>query len=303
MPANRYGIDVGSMLRDVESIKGSRNVNRFNQLKLSEAERVARERPEKERLAKEREGKLFELRSSAVGGDVDAQRKLLVLDPKEGPKFIDSWEKMDDREREQTKANIESIGKLSNYVLSGKDDEEQANRYRVMLNNLDPKVSKKMPQSYSPQFVELSLAKAQTMDQLLEAPTVRTIGKEDVAYRGGKEIERADVPVKPGTGAAGGLKSADESLMYRQTVELLGGLMRTDPETGATSITLLDPTLRGKVQAISAEAARIFQEEGNISRTEAVRRAAGKFGEDIPGVPGQNPNDPNNIRAYLLRDK
>ena len=45
--ANRFGIDVGGMYRDVEAIKGARTRNKMAGMKLATAERLEEERPAK----------------------------------------------------------------------------------------------------------------------------------------------------------------------------------------------------------------------------------------------------------------
>lgn len=297
MPANRFGIDLAEVYRTGAAVKGARTKNRMASLQLGELEREIEQRPEKERLTLERKNLLTGLRQKSVTGDIDASQQLLALDPEGGPAFIQAVDKMDERQREQAKANIDEMGRLSSYVLQGKDPAEQARRYLLMRGNVSEQVAKGMPEQYDPQFMELSMAKVMSMDQILEAPTVRAIGGEDVVYRGGREVERAERPVKDSAGktGAGALKSADESLMYKQAVELLGGIFNEKGE-----ITKLDPQARNRAQAIAAEAANIFVEAGNITRSEAVKRAAKSFGLNVQDVPPANPTDPNSIRDYLL---
>ena len=83
--------------------------------------------------------------------------------------------------------------------------------------------------------------------------------------------------------------------MYKQSVELLGGIYDQDGK-----ITMLDHDGRNKAQAIATEATKIWQREGG-TRTDAVAKAARKFGLDIKKPPVANPADPNNIRNFLTR--
>ena len=290
----RYGIDIGAAFRTGEAVKGARTRNRLASLSLSEKEREIERRPELERQAAERKNILTGLRTKSAGGDIDASQQLLALDPEGGPKFIEAVSKMDERRRSATKRSVDEIGQLSAYVLQGGTPEEQARRYELMRSNIDPGAAARLPEQYDPSFMELSLSKAMAMDSLLEAPTVRSIGGEDVSYRAGREVERKTRPVKGGAGGAGGtggLKSGDESLMYRQSAELLGGIF---DQQG--NITNLDPDTRNNVQAIATEATNIFVREGNITRTEAVKRAAKAFGYDIKDVPTGELEDPLGIR-------
>jgi len=293
MAANQYGIDLGSLYRTTEAVKGARTQNRLSQLQLDETEREIAERPAKEAAALERKNMLTGLRQKAVGGDVGAQQQLLALDPEGGASFIDAVTKMDDRKLEATQRSVDEMGQLAGYVLQGKTPEEQARRYQLMYQGVSPEVQSKLPEQYDPQFMELSLSKAMAMDKLLENPKAIQVGGEDVVYKAGREVERKTRPVKTsGTGSdGGGVKSADESLMYRQSVELLGGLFDQ-----AGNITNLDPTVRNKVQGIATEATKIFR-EGGVTRSQAVKQAAQMFGLEVPDAGSTvDNNDPLGLR-------
>ncbi len=293
MAANQYGIDLGDLYRTTEAVKGARTQNRLSQLQLDETEREIAERPAKETAALERKNMLTGLRQKAVGGDVSAQQQLLALDPEGGATFIDAVTKMDDRKIKATQRSVDEMGQLAGYVLQGKTHEDQARRYQLMYQGVSPEVQSKLPEQYDPQFMELSLSKAMAMDKLLENPKAIQVGGEDVVYKAGREVERKTRPVKAsGTGSdGGGVKSADESLMYRQSVELLGGLFDQ-----AGNITNLDPTVRNKVQGIATEATNIFR-EGGVTRSQAVKQAAQKFGLEVPDAGSTvDNNDPLGLR-------
>ncbi len=291
MAANQYGIDLGEIYRTKAAVEGARTQNKLSGLKLGEMEREIAERPAKEAAATERKNMLTGLRQKAVGGDVSAQQQLLALDPEGGATFIDAVTKMDDRKLKATQRSVDEMGQLAGYVLQGKTPEEQSRRYQLMYQGVSPEVQSKLPDQYDPQFMELSLSKAMAMDKLLENPKSIQVGGEDVVYKAGREVERKTRPVKTsGTGTdGGGVKSADESLMYRQSVELLGGLFDQ-----AGNITNLDPTVRNKVQGIATEATNIFR-EGGVTRSQAVKQAAQKFGLEVPDA-GSNDNDPLGLR-------
>ena len=292
MAANQYGIDLGEIYRTQAAVEGARTRNKLSGLQLGEMEREISERPAKEAAALERKNLLTGLRQKAVGGDVSAQQQLLALDPEGGATFIDAVTKMDDRKIKATQRSVDEMGQLSAYVLQGKTPEEQARRYQLMYQGVSPEVQSKLPEQYDPQFMELSLSKAMAMDKLLENPKAIQVGGEDVVYKAGREVERKTRPVKTsGTGSdGGGVKSADESLMYRQSVELLGGLFDQ-----AGNITNLDPTVRNKVQGIATEATNIFR-EGGVTRSQAVKQAAQKFGLEVPDAGSTVDNDPLGIR-------
>jgi len=290
MAANQYGIDLGEIYRTTEAVKGARTQNRLSQLQLDETEREIAERPAKEAAALERKNLLSGLRQKAVGGDVSAQQQLLALDPEGGATFIDAVTKMDERKIKATQRSVDEMGQLAGYVLQGKTPEEQARRYQLMYQGVSPEVQSKLPEQYDPQFMELSLSKAMAMDKLLENPKAIQVGGEDVVYKAGREVERKTRPVKTSDSDGGGVKSADESLMYRQSVELLGGLFDQ-----AGNITNLDPTVRNKVQGIATEATKIFR-EGGVTRSQAVKQAAQMFGLEVPDAGSTVDNDPLGIR-------
>jgi hypothetical protein len=279
MAANQYGIDMADIYRTTTAVKGARTQNALSNLKLQEQERVIAERPEKERLAAERQNMLTGLRGKAVAGDVSAQQQLLAVDPEGGAKFMQAVGSMDQTQLDNAKRSVDEMGKLSAFVIQSKDPQKA---YQTMRAGVSPEAQAKLPEQYDPEFMQMSLTKSMAMDKILENPKSISVGTEDVVYQRGQEIERSAKPVKDGKGGkggkgGGGLKSADESLMYKQSVELLGGIF---DEAG--NITNLDPTTRNKVQRIATEAANEFVRRGDITRTEAVTRAAKKFGMSIP---------------------
>lgn len=290
MAANRFGIDLGGAYRDIESIKGARTKNKLADLQLSEVERGIAERPQKEAAAQQRNQLLTNVRGKAAKGDVSAQQRLLSLDPKGGPSFIDAVSKMDANKIKQVQKSVDEMGRMAATVLNAKP-EKQGILYKQMLSMLPPDSQAKMPKDFDQGFMEMSLSKALSMDKILENPKAIKMGGENVLYQRGKEIGRATIPVKEGkagTNAASGLKSGDESLMYRQAAELLGGMF-----DAAGNLQALDPETRTKAQAIATEATNLFQ-QGGITRTQAVANAAKKYGIDMPGQVGDN--DPLGIR-------
>lgn len=301
MPANRYGIDVAEIYRnkaDLErsraSTKGQKINNELGQIELDETKRAIAERPKIEAAKLERQNTLSGLRQDAAGGNTDAAHRLMALDPENGPKFIEQINSMDDRQREQMQSQVDEIGNLSAYVLQGKTQEEKSRRYQVMLAGVSEDVKSRLPADFDEDFMTFSMSKAMTMDELLEGPSVMTVGGEHVVHNNlGQETERAAIPKKETAG--GGSKAADENAMYRQAAELMGGIFDDKGE-----LLTLDPETRKTVQSIATEATKLW-EQGGMTRSEAVSIAANKFGLNVKGVPQENPNDPNNIRNFLLQ--
>ena len=289
MAANRFGIDVGSLYRDQENIKGARTRNKMASLQLGEAEREIEQRPIREEAAKNRNNILTEARTKAATGDDNAQRQLLAIDPEGGASFIKAIGEMDERKIKATQRSVDEMGQMAATVLNAKP-EKQARLYQQMLSTLPPGSIAKMPKDLDLNFLEVSLSKAMAMDKILENPKAMQVGGEDVVYQRGKEIERKTRPVKTGAGGTGSsdLKSGDESLMYRQAAELLGGMFDQ-----AGNLQALDPETRTKAQAIATEATNLFR-AGGITRTQAVANAAAKYGIEMPGQVGDN--DPLGLR-------
>ena len=273
MGANRFGIDVGQLYRDKENIEGARTRNKMASLQLGEAERVIEQRPIKEAAAKKRNAMLTDVRTKAATGDDSAQRQLLSIDPEGGASFIKSVGDMDDRKLEATKRSVDEMGRMSATIINA-SPEKQEKLYQQMLSTLPPESAAKMPKNLDLNFLEVSLSKAMAMDKILENPKAVTVGGEDILYKQGREIERGKRPVKSGSGSGGdgGLKSGDESLMYRQAAERLGGMF-----DAAGNLQALDPETRSKVQGIATEATKIFQ-RGGVTRSQAVEEAAKLYG-------------------------
>lgn len=323
--ANQYGIDMASIYSNVENIKGQRMQNAARQQGLDKYEqdreregsiealkmqalngnpealnilasqdsagasqisnilstRKAEDQGEQDQIAADNKGKQLNIfRRHVVSGAEGAEADLIAIDPENGPKFVESIGKMNDRKKAAVKASVEEIGQISAYVLGATDEKEAQRRWSMAMNGLSPEAKKNAPKTYNQNWLKLQMAKAQTMTQILEGQKTKAI-----------EEEKPFIP-----------KSADESLIYRQSVELLGGMMDADG-----NISALDPTIRPKVQAIAVEATKIYTAgKGSITRSDSVSQAASKFGVTMPqsgaGTPPpvqQGSNDPANIMQFM----
>ncbi len=285
MAANRFGIDVGQLYRDKANIEGARTRNKMASLQLGEAEREIEQRPIREAKAEQRNVMLSDLRQKVVAGDDSASRQYLAVGG--DPSFLEAVSKMDDRQLEESKRAIDEKGRMLATVRNAAP-EKQAGLYQQMLSMLPDESKTNMPKQYDSNFIDLALTKMITMDKILENPKAVQIGGEDILFKQGKEIERGKRPVKASGTGEGGLKSGDESLMYRQAAELLGGMF-----DAAGNLQALDPETRTKAQAIATEATNIFR-KGGVTRTQAVADAAKLYGI---GMPGQvSDNDPLGLR-------
>lgn len=283
--ANQYGIDLGEVYRTAEAVKGSRETRENNALLMKwKVEDRAKESA--------KASKLNELRGAAATGDRKALVNLVTLDPEEGKKVIEAFSQMDESQRAQIKDNVDKVGRMAAFVLQSQDPE---GAYQRVLQLLPPEMAAQAPKQYDPQFVQLQLAQAQEMDDLLQNPELITVGTTDRLYRHGKELERTQsnalLKAQEKANGEGGVKSADESLIYRQAAELMGGVF--DQQGNLQN---LDPDTRGKVQAIATEGARIYQQSGGkITRSEAATQAARKLGIKISDLGKSGTIDRNSL--------
>ena len=298
MAANRFGVDVASALQARENIKGSSIQNKMASLKLGEAERMIKDRPVKEEAANKRNLMIQGLRTKAVGGDKNAINQLLVLDSKDTDAFLKSLETQDETQKLETKNNADEMAKMSTWILDAKEENIATQRLGQVIKSLPEEQQGPAYDAFTNsgmtalEYADLSLRKSLDLKTLIENPEAAQVGGEDVVYQRGKEIERKTRPVKTGSGAGGtgssDLKSGDESLMYRQAAELLGGMFDQ-----AGNLQALDPETRTKAQAIATEATNLFR-AGGITRTQAVANAAAKYGIEMPVQVGDN--DPLGLR-------
>ncbi|MEE9905549.1 MAG: hypothetical protein K4305_09025 [Chlorobium sp.] len=252
--------------------------------------------------------KMSELRNRVASGDEAATREFITIDPEEGKRIADAFGAMDENERKSTSSQIDKVGRIAHYVLSGGDDNERAQRYSYARQNSEPEIAGQMPEQYNPAFVQYHLSRATEMKELLENPDVKTLGGYDVAYQRGlpisrptpnmnmlkmandntqADLDRSNKIALKGMedGGSGVPKSADEALIYRQAAGLFGG---TFDQAG--NLIALDASARPRVQAIATEAAKLFA-SGKYSRSESVTIAARKYGVNVddgtqkPGAP------------------
>ena len=286
MAANQYGIDVGQLFRDKENIQGTRTRNKMAALQLGEAEREIEQRPIREAAEKKRNIMVTDLKQKAVGGDQAARDKLLVIDSTTKD-FITHIDNADAKQAKQAQENIDQMGRMLGVVQQVTDPVQREAKYQQAKSMLPEATQAKMAKNYNENEVDLTLAKLNLMADVAEHK-VLAFGGEDILYKDGKEIGRANRPVKSGTGTggsgSGGLKSGDESLMYRQAAERLGGMF-----DAAGNLQALDPETRTKVQSIATEATRIYQNTPGISRTEAVTKSIEAHGMEVGGVEGEQP--------------
>ena len=144
MAANQYGVNVGDIYRDIESIKGARNNNKLAQMKIRQDEEAQKQRPV-----------VAELRGKAIGGDVDAQQKLLAIDPKAG-ELIKAINSMDENRREKVAEQADQVGQAFGAILQSKDPERM---YLLYRDSLPEEQAIEMPKNYDEGFLRYEMSK------------------------------------------------------------------------------------------------------------------------------------------------
>ena len=266
---------MGEVYRTTEAVKGSRQQRKANALALDW-------KKEDRESARQRGQTLNQLRSRVAAGGEDgrqAERELIAFAPEEATQVQEAFKNMDERQRKQMEENVETLGRVSTFILQGGTPEEQAQRYQRARQNLAPEIAANMPEEYDPNFVQMGLARARELDDMLKNPEQITFGGEDRLYKDGQMIESAtsNALLKEKAGGSGSdFKSSDENLMFRQAAELLGGIF--DQQGNLQN---LNPENRSKVQAITTRAAQLYSQGQAKTRSAAVTQAARQLGISV----------------------
>lgn len=294
------GINLANILQNVESIKGQRNQNEMNSLRIGQAKKQMGYMDEDRNFELSERQNVLDNRAAAAAaaqqenalrgkvaqGDQGAMRQFIALKPDEGTKILEAFAKMGEQEKKQATENVDAAGRMAAYVLQSENPEQAYERVR---KNVNPEMAQTMPEQYDRNFVTMQLARAREIEELLKPAAnpevdVKAFGSQDIMFRNGQEVERTGSNAllkEGGAGDSGGIKSADESLMFRQAAELLGGLF--DPQGNLQN---LDPNTRSKVQAIATEAVRLRASGEANTSSEAVTLAARKLKIDINDLSG-----------------
>lgn len=283
MPASQYGPNLAEAFLAGENIL----TNRANR-QVAQAEA-------------KRQNRTNELLGKYAAGDQSAKDELLLTNPDLMKKYADAVGKMDENQREKIKQFSAGLAKYAYLIMnSGNPESEWARLYQ----NAPQPVQEAMGQQYSPAAVKEMYINGMTMAELTKNPSVVEFGGKDMLFKGGQMLgsttsgamlrknidvgekakdrafqgsenqkNRANMLTRAKISAGGKvdgdtpLKSADESLMFRQAASMYGG---TFDQNG--NLIALDPSVRPKVQQITTEATKIYR-QGGVSRSEAVSRA------------------------------
>lgn len=306
--ANALGIDVGEIYRTVEAVKASR------------ANRDLEERRLNNTLATQEA-----IKATVASGGIDnpqAMAQLVALNPEAAKTLTDTYTAMDERARKAERDRIEQIGAVAGGILQAKDP---AAAYDAVRRS-SPELAKLMPEQYDEDFVKVQLARAAEADKLFDsidgdrtaerdqanklalqhdaqAATASegeknranqlaikaqdqefTINRDKQAFK--DDLVKIEAKAAADRGGAT-VESKDASLIYRQSLELLGGVF---DEAG--NVQMLDPQLRSKGQEIAVRATKFFGE--GLSHAEAVKRAAQELGISFPGSASADPKNTGN---------
>lgn len=270
---------------DLAGAVGAGQAYRKNALLLQQAQEEADMKP-----------KVNELRRRYATGDQAAMQELAVLSPEQAKQFVDAVSGMDEMNRKKVEQRNNEIGAMAAAIISSDDP---AKMYKYVRSNLSTEDQAKMPEKYDQMWVTQRLAEAKDFRAILTQPDrfqSYTVGGVTKVYRNGElvdqgpseeELNRRKKKQEDDAETGGtGLKSSDESLMYRQVVGMFGGIH--NPLTGEVSFG--DPQMAVKAQRVASRATQIFR-SGGKSRSESVEQAMREAQEapPAPGRPGGKP--------------
>lgn len=283
--ANAYGFSLGQVYQDVDAIKSAR-------LRRQQMENVI---AEQERYASDRD-RLEGARADAVGGDFSG---LVTMNPGEAVRMKQFFDSMSADEAASKREEMDAFGKMAMWVLDGGAEAPQ--RYAQVRASIPPDMAAQMPEEYDENALRFRLALLSDLADLMEdrrtqneiametkgkiavekAKGANAIAQERESGRQARQtagikagIDFAAENQKAAIEAAGGGElpgASDSNAIYRQAVQLFGGLM---DEQG--NIRALDPQNQQNAQAVAAEASRIYA-SGGVTHAEAVQRAYAAF--------------------------
>lgn len=268
MPANRYGIDIGDVYRTAEAVKGQRVNNALAQEKLDTI-----------KSSKRKNVMLQPIRQKAAQGDKSAAKRLIAIDPENGPAYIQALNELDLKELEMNERRINELGNAAAHIKRQKTREEAEKLYHRYRADASPSVRSFMPATYTPDFIDYMLGKATAMsDYTAEVKTVR-FGGEDVMLRGNKEVGRAK---RPETNKSGGIKTSDVNGIRASIGDALGAKFTKDERTGQIRYVGLGDDQNRKAVAATTRAVELFREYGPGSQAKAVQQALEELGMSFP---------------------
>ena len=289
--ADEFGFNMGNVLRN----QGQRQQNEMYKQKNE----LGRMEIDAYKAQSKNAPMVNQLKLNAAGGNVDAQKQYLALDPVNGPAFIEALNKMDAQQKEATQLKVNQMGQQFVRIQQEPKPENRVRMYVELVSQLPEERRAQVPSEYNPDFVELQIAKLKTVDQLIKSPDVKQVGGQDRVYKDGKEIDRATRPVKlskedrPKT-----LKASDEAQLYKQLAAVESGFL--DPVTNEMSGWTTDGQKR--TAARMDQALKLWKKKPDMLLGEVAAEVMRGSGVNLL-TPAQmtDPKDPAAIGEFLLR--
>ncbi len=278
MPNDAMGIDVGNILSNVEQIKSARIQNIINERSLTDEE------------------KLRDLRGKALDGRIDAMNQMAVIDPKQAEEVRRYYAGLKDDEKKQFDENVTKAGQMGAWVLNQPNREQAYADAREMLMETNPKLAAQMPEKFNESWVELQVAQASTMKDIIDQgdggkPNTTGAPKDMMWTKDGTGV----VPIPGGpldpknkATAPNSLDNAVSSNIRLAVQQAFGGMY--DPVTGEMGFN--DPTTAQRAMGVMAQAEKLAQ--GGMAPLQAVQQAMQQAGGNVltPGAAPATPGAP-----------
>lgn len=270
--ADQYGFSLGQVMRDAEAIKGARQTNELNRMKLDAA-----------KASQKTNALLRPLRQKAVGGDSEALQQVLALDPKGGAEFASAVQNAKRDELETLESQIDYMGNQAAGILQtlDKDPEQAMESYKNWYRSAPANIRKEMPTSNIKAWLQDAIGKATAMDRYVSEIKVSKFGGEDVMTKGGQIIERTKRPKTKAEIDAMGVPDKEIRTMANIISSTYGGEWVTGPDGESRFVGLSDEQNK-KAMAALVRAVDLRNEIGPGSQAKAAQQAMQELGESFP---------------------
>lgn len=285
--ADEFGIDVGNVLARVEDIKAARIRNKFapKDAELAQQANVMQNDMAALQLqqARRAEGDIMTERgargdAAKAAGLPAPQAALVTINPAKAQELSTFFNNLDEDQRKTYAQNVEDMGKAAAYIKTSKDPEAAFLEVKGMLS---PELQKKLPATYDADFVDMALAQALEVKDILSGGG----GKKSDAPSGYEWNPDGSLkPIKggphdPATKTGGGLETAAANGI-RSTVALaFGG--EFNPATGEFSV--MDPNEASQMIDVIALAQEKMIANPSLAPGRAVEQALKEAGVQPAG--------------------
>lgn len=290
--ADRFGIDLGNVLRSAEEIKRARIENQFRKrdLELGQQGQEQTNAMNALRLDEARRGVADEnvLRSTrgamaTAAGMTPQQAALVTISPAKADEVRKFFNEADEAKRTELVNTVDQMGQAAAYVQSSADPAAAYLRVKEMMPE---KVQAQMPAQYDENYVLKSLSQATEMRQLLDTLQPKEKAKPPANYEWAEDGTSLRPikggPADPATKAkeAGGLETAEANGIRSTVAVAFGGMY--DPISG--EISGLDPEEGSRMVDVVARAQEIAIAEPGIAPARAASRALAEAGMSAPAA-------------------